>query len=376
MPRPMLVGAVVAVVWVLVVAALPERGGAPRPFVDTVSKQLAASGGRLAPKPGAVLHVYVAPTGSDDNDGTTPDRAVRSLAAAQRLIAAAHPSTDVEIRIQQGRYVAAPLEWSAYVPGHTIAFLPFDYQFGQRSAAAGRPVFRGDGHNGFWLRAVRQPSGARLAFYFLHIEGYSAGAIAFDGGTPPAGGQQPTVQAAAATNGNIVYSMVFRELGSKYVRGGLGFGAVDLINSQNNLIQNNTFESLENAGSAGDAGLVHGVYLSHHSSKNLIRDNHFRLISGDPIRTRDDSGENKIFGNTFVRTGSNAFFSDWFSTKADQGVIECASRANVFYDNTLVSGYRGPIDPWWTIPLDAGYAARGCAADTQARVHAWGNRQQ
>ncbi|HEY7484416.1 MAG TPA: right-handed parallel beta-helix repeat-containing protein [Streptosporangiaceae bacterium] len=369
-PRPAVVGAVVVVVWMLVVAALPGGESSTGNSIEVVSKGLAATGDQLGRRPAAVLRVYVDPQGSDLNNGAAPERAVRSLAAAQRVIAAARPSTDVEVRIKQGTYVAAPLEWSTYVPGRTIAFLPSDYQVGASEGLSGRPVFQGNGNNGFWFRAVRQPGNARLAFYFLRAERYSAGAIAFDGGSE-AGGQQ--------TGNNVVYGMAFRNLGSKHA-GGIGYGAVDLINSQNNVIQRNSFEYLENLGDASEEALVHGVYLSHHSSDNLIRDNRFRRISGDPIRTRDGSSGNKVFGNTFERTGSNAYFSDWFSADASTqqrtGAAECASRSNTFYDNILISGYRGPVEAWWTSPLGADYATRGCGDGAQVRVQAWGNRRR
>lgn len=376
MPRPAMVGAVVAIVWLVVLAALPGGGASKGSFVDVVSRHLAATGGRLAQERAAVFRVYLAPEGSDDNDGTTPDRAVRSLTAAQRVIAAARPGTDVEVRVQHGTYVAPPVQWTTYVPGHAITFLPIDYQFGAGTGGSGgsggRPVFRGDGRNGFWLRAAQQPVDARLSFYFLQVEGYSAGGISVEGAT------QDAQRAATPANGNSVYGMIFRRLGSKHARSGIGYGAIDLINSRNNIIQNNSFEYLENRGRSTEQNLVHGVYLSHHSSDNLIRDNRFYLISGDPIRTRDDSNENKIFGNTFTKTGAGAYISDWFSTGAhatkNATPPECASRANVFYDNTLNSGYRGRVDVVWTSPLGAGYAGSGCANDGQGRVRAWGNR--
>ena len=377
-PRPAMVGAVVALVWLLVVAALPGGGAsdknADNKLFNAVSKNLAATGGRFAHERDAILRVYLDPGGSDSNDGTAPERAVRSLTAAQRVIAAARPGTDVEVRIQQGTYVATPVQWTTYVPKHTITFLPIDYEFGEGSGrVSARPIFRGDGRSGFWLRAIQQPADARLSFYFLQVEGYSAGGIAID-----AGSTQDARQKAAPTNGNSIYGMVFSRLGSKHLRSGVGYGAIDLINSRDNIIQNNAFGYLENLGGSAEENLVHGVYLSHHSSDNVIRDNRFYQISGDPIRTRDDSNENKVFGNTFTRTGAGAYFSDWFSAgdhaKKNGSPVECASHGNVFYDNKLNSGYRGRIGVLWTSPLGPAYAGSGCANDGQGRVRAWSNR--
>jgi hypothetical protein len=375
MPRPAMVGAVVAIVWLVVLAALPGGGASNKELVEAVSRHLAGTGGGFAHERDTVLRVYLAPGGSDGNDGTAPDRAVRSLTAAQRVIAAARRDTDVEVRVQQGVYVSGPVQWTTYVPGHTIAFLPIDYDFGEGSAGiSGRPIFRGDGRNGFWLRATQQPADARLSFYFLQVEGYSAGGIAFDGEHT----QDPQNTRQTPGNGNSIYGMAFRRLGSKYVSSGVGYGAVDLINSRNNIIQNNSFEYLENRGGSTEENLLHGVYLSHHSSNNVIRDNRFYRISGDPIRTRDDSNENKVFGNTFTRTGAGAYFSDWFSTgdhaKKNGSPLECASHGNVFYNNKLNSGYRGRIDVFGTSPLGAAYAGSGCANDGRNRVRAWSNR--
>jgi hypothetical protein len=368
-PPPIALGAIVATVVLLIVAALPGGGSTSGGgLVGVVGGRLGTADAQRALKAKTVLLVYLDPQGSDDNDGSTLARAVRSLAAVQRVIAAARPSTDVEVRIKQGTYIAPPLEWTTYVPGRTILFLPLGYELGESAEGiSSRPVFRSDGSNGFWFRAVPSTGApGRLGFYFLKVERYSAGGIAFDG-------QNSTN--TPGVNGNTVYGMTFRELGSRHARSGVGYGGIDLINSRNNVIQHNTFEQLENGPTKET--LVHGVYLSHRSSNNLIKSNKFYRISGDPIRTRDGSNENKVFDNTFKRTGANAYFSDWFSADdGGDGGTECASHANAFYNNKLISGYRGPVDEWWTSPLQSDYATRGCTNDTRTRVHTWGNRRQ
>jgi hypothetical protein len=325
-----------------------------------------------------VFRVYLDPIGSDANDGVVPQRPVRSLARAQQVIAAARPKADVEVRIRQGIYVAPPVKWSTYIPGHTITFLPVDYEFGEgQTGISGRPVFRGDGSTGFWLKAqpkTGHQGDTRLSFYFLQVEGYSTGGLTFDGGTA-VDQQQMLRPGSPGVNGNTVYGMVFRGLGSKYVRSGVGYGAIDLVNSRNNVIQNNRFTSLENAGSPAEMGLIHGVYLSHHSSGNLIKENRFYNISGDPIRTRNSSSDNKIYDNTFDRTGSNAYFSDWFTSGVRGGRAgECASTGNSFYNNDLISGYRRQISVWWITPEAQAQPGGGCGAAGAQRVHVWGNQ--
>jgi hypothetical protein len=172
--------------------------------------------------------------------------------------------------------------------------------------------------------------------------------------------------------------MVFRGLGSKHASAGVGYGAIDLVNSRNNVIQDNKFVNLENVGGRGEAALIHGVYLSHQSTGNRISGNHFYRISGDPVRTRNGSNENKIYDNIFEKTGSNAYFSDWFANAShatgDGDGVECVSTGNTFYHNKLISGYRGPIKVWWVRPGDPSQAEHTCGPAGAERVQAWGNR--
>jgi hypothetical protein len=377
-PRSVTVGVVAITVWFLVIAATP---GADPPTGDhagraagrTVTDNLSTLGRSN------VLYVYMDPAGSDANDGLAAERAIHSLARAQEVIAAAQPKTDVEVRIRQGLYIAPSVKWSTYVPGHTITFLPIDYEFGEgRAGINGLPIFRGDGSIGFWFKA-ELPQGhqgdTRLGFYYLQVEGYSAGGITFDGGTEVSG-KKISGPDSLSVNGNTVYGMIFRKLGSKHVRGGVGYGAIDLVNSRDNVIQDNSFANLENVGAPGEMALIHGVYLSHHSSDNSISGNHFYRISGDPVRTRNSSNENKIYDNIFEKTGSNAYFSDWFAGRARAygGGGECVSSENTFYNNRLISGYRGQVRVWWVRPDGSGPTGHVCGPAGAKRVHVWGNR--
>ncbi|GAA2085012.1 right-handed parallel beta-helix repeat-containing protein [Actinomadura alba] len=377
--HPALVGAVVAVVW-FVIAAMPG-GGTSTGRQGKEAGRSVAERALAAIGAGKAFRVYLHPQGSDAANGVTPGTAVRSLAAAQRVIAAARPKSDVEVRVAQGDYVAPPLKWTTFVPGHAITFLPIDYEIGESAdGIAGRPVFRGEGSPGFWFRALFEQGGhrgdTRLRFFFLRVEGYSEGGITFDGGTA-VNNARMVMPASGGMNGNTVHGMVFHELGSKHTGRGVGYGAIDLINSRDNLIQDNEFTLLENSGGSGNEALIHGVYLSHHSSANVIKNNRFYLVSGDPIRTRNASDANKVFGNTFRRTGANAYISDWFVDGAKQGsdgAAECASKGNVFYDNRLISGYRAGVETWWVSPGGAGYPGRGCGHGGDKRVRSWGNR--
>jgi hypothetical protein len=397
-PRLDVALAAVVAVLLLVVAPLASAGGTGAGRPGTPARGDAARGSAALSKSlaGGVLRIYLDAAGSDAADGLTPKTGVRSLRRAQRVIADLRPKTDVEVRIAPGTYVAPQVRWTTYVPGRTLTFLPAGYRFGDGAGdKPPRPVFRGDGRGGFWFVAslpAGHPGGdMRLRFYHLQVERYSGGGITLDGGVATraadprgdrsggrAGDQAGLLTAAGAGhNRNTIYGMVFRALGSKHVPSGTGFGAVDLVNSRNNVIQNNAFARLENAGSADARALIHGIYMAHHSSDNVVQDNRFDLVSGDPIRTRNASGDNHMSGNTFTRAGSNAYLSDWFVAVGTAGSPrECPSIGNQFFGNELGSGYPGAgTMKTWSASPQALYDAvrRGCDRPSGKRVRSWGN---
>jgi hypothetical protein len=207
------------------------------------------------------------------------------------------------------------------------------------------------------------------------VEHYDVGGVKIDGGVTTVNGiRRP---ATDGHNGNTIFGMYFTKLGSRWAGPGFGYGGIDLINSRNNLIQNNHFVHIENTGP--DAGLIHGLYLAHHSGSNTISRNRFEMISGDAIRTRNDSNDNDMFYNRFQRTGKDAQFSDWLcdAACAERHNIarDCASHGNVFRENENISGYSGgEISDWYLFQGDLHYAGhKGCSNDGQERVGAWGN---
>ncbi|MFL6074421.1 MAG: hypothetical protein ACJ73S_13590 [Mycobacteriales bacterium] len=346
--------------------------------VGTVA--LAAPGGAAAD---TVFTVYLDPAGSDGNDGLTPATAIRTLARAQAVLTAAAPQTDVEVRVKQGTYVAPTTSWHFIVPGHTISFMPVDYQYGDGIGdIAGRPVFRGDGTAGYWFSGGL-PSGStggdtNLRFYYLQVERYSQGGLTIGGGTTT-NSDGIRVPSTAGANHNTIFGMQFQYLGSKWSSAGFAYGGVDLVNSSDNVIRNNHFVHLENTG--GDAGLLHGVYLAHNSSRNSVTGNQFSYITGVPMRTRNQSDTNDISGNTFTRAGATAFYSEWFcdsSCVADNPghPRECSSHGNVFHDNDTVSGYDGTHLSWWYLqPGGNTYpGGTGCPSlGGEQRIKTYGN---
>ncbi|GAA3435155.1 right-handed parallel beta-helix repeat-containing protein [Kutzneria kofuensis] len=328
--------------------------------------------------------VYLDPAGSDANNGLSTSTAVRTLARAQDVITAARPQADVQVRIKQGTYTAPTTTWTFVVPGHTVTFMPVDYQYGGGiDDIAGRPVFRGNGTAGYWFKG-RMPDSATaggdggLRFYYLQVQDYSEGGIALAGRTTTDSATNLRVPADAGFNHNKVFGLEFVDIGSKWSSAGYAYGGVDLVNSSDNVVQNNHFVHLENAG--GDADLLHGVYLAHGSSRNVVSGNQFAYVSGDPVRVRNGSDDNDVYGNTLTRSGQRGLLSDWFCDTTTGCVSpghprECASHGNLFHDNDNVSGYDGSsISNWATIVGDLDYAGGApCSLGGEARIRTWGN---
>lgn len=340
---------------------------------------LAAVAVLLIPAPAYADHelttIYLATDGANVNDGLTPATAVRTLERVEQIATAA--TGDVEVRISQGTYDIGETLWTTYIPGHTITFMPVDYEIGEGVGDfAGRPVFVGDGE---WWFEARLPSGnpggtTGLRFHYLQVEGYRSGGILIHGGYEVIDGYR--VPSTAGANGNEFRGMYFRQLGSLHNPGPFGYAAIDLINSSNNLIRANHFVRLENA--EPDWSHIHGVYAAHGSSNNQIINNDFAYISGAPVNFRNMSNNNDITGNTFDHTGKKSYYSDWFcgpDCAATSGVQECASQGNEFHDNSLVVGYDGAQVPVKLLYPDGAWYAGGpsCAPLTSERVYAGDN---
>lgn len=327
-----------------------------------------------------ILTLYLSTAGSDANDGASSGTAVLTLDRIEDLVAGA--TTDVEVRVSQGTYVDNQTTWETYVPGHTISFMPVDYEYGEgASGIAGRPVFRSDGTPGYWMYA-RLPEGhaggdTGLRFYYLQVEKYSSGGMVVSGSyETTASGQRVPVGAGA--NRNLWFGMVFKQLGSKWASA-FGWGGLVLAHSSDNVFENSHVQYAENTTPNG--GLIHGLYIEHGSDRNEIRNSAFLWISGDPAHTRNDARDNQIHHNTFTRTGVISYYGEWFCdsvnacTNPPVNPWECASHGNVFANNNLVTNYVGAAGVTWTLqPPGINYeGAAGCDNEGQPRLSTYGN---
>jgi hypothetical protein len=320
---------------------------------------------------GAPFVLYLSPLGADSLSGLTPDEPLLTLTGAQTRLKQYKPviDQDVEIRI---RFVAAmpylgqTVDWTHVSPDHTISFLPEDYRsIGVLGVAVGRPVFDGQGAED-WFFDLRHPeigeTGGRtnVRFYYLHIQGYVPGAIRFRGEWNGESG------GSGWNGGNTVRGCCFSKLGNmRFASDSPGYGALDLVNSDGNVIANNRFEHIENRGE--DGALIHAVYLAHNSEHNRVAGNSFTYVSGDPIRVRDCSNYNAVIGNSFRRAGNLAFISDWYA----EG--ECRSWENEFRDNaSLGFGYSGRRLAYCWLAFDNYDEGSNCPIG-ESRLHSSGN---
>jgi Right handed beta helix region len=346
----------------------------------------------------AAITVYLAPSskgGSDQHTGLSPSSPVLTLARAQQVLQQRNPTGNVEVRIEQGTYVAGQTRWTFYVPGHTISFLPVNYVVGKGRPPGGDPVFTdttlGRAHTaGWWLQAQEPASGplhdggtTGLRFYYLRVQDYTNG-ISFDGqaGHASKDHQNPPmyIKPSAGVNGNTVFGMTFADLGDLFAPGQTGFGAILLTDSSGNRITNNTFDHIENA--AATAGKIHGIYVTHFSSSNSITANKFTTISSYAVKVRDRSNFNDVEHNRFDATGGSSAYRDEFCdlacARANPGTPrQCASYGNRFFYNTIGTVFGGTArqNAWSLSPPGLIYAGgSGCSIPSgQQRLRTGGN---
>ncbi|SDS94364.1 hypothetical protein [Actinoplanes derwentensis] len=333
--------------------------------------------------------IYMNASGSDSAAGDSPATAVKTLERVEQIVAAGPADQDVEVRIHSGTYTAHQTIWQTYRPGHTISFMPDDYEIGGGAdSIAARPVFQNAQASGseryitgYWFYAcaggsLNSGGTSALRFYYLKVQYYSSGGISLDGSAGPCGGgynpsSAPGQPSTRGLDGNTVFGMVFDSLGNKYT-GGLcgdtdwprcGYGGVVLTESSNNRIANNHFVNLRNT----ERSYIHAVYVTHKSSYNRFTGNNVTGVSSDPVKVRDGSNFNtfdaNVFGaNSFLRTSTPPAVH--YLEEVNEDESECSSYHNRFTDNNLgiyLTGSSANLPTWYLNPAGATWAgATGC----------------
>jgi hypothetical protein len=153
----------------------------------------------------------------------------------------------------------------------------------------------------------------------------------------PTGGS--VYQGTKIIHGIRIENCEFNEIGNKYGQASTpAFSAVGLTNAQDSLVANNTFSNIENA---TDAGLLHAIYVAHHSSRNIIENNTFSTSSGDVVRIRNRSNGTIVRNNKFVQPlriqdiNAVSFWYDYSDTIAAN--LECPSIDNSVLFNELIN---------------------------------------
>lgn len=347
--------------------ASPEEPDASPEEPDTTPEEPDAS----TPEPDTTpptpdpLILWMAPNGSDTNDGTASNRPVLTLQRVQKILQARKPQTNVEVRIAPGRYRGQRVTWTHVIPGRKITFT-------RHASDTGRPIFDGclSANNcpgGTWF--ILQHSGGaetNLVFNYLRVENYQT-AISLNGSR----------NAEANSNGsNRIFGCYFDRIGNVFNSSlSPSTAAIRLVNSDDNEIINNHFTNIINTTSPA---LLHAIYIAHLSDRNQILRNRFENNAGDPIRVRDFSNNNVINDNTFKKVAIDAAYSEWYCehdkrTDCTKATPECPSWGNQFRDNHLNGNYA--CKQLGTFKYYQGDTASGCAppAGQTQRLRTSGN---
>ncbi|MGA9524750.1 MAG: NosD domain-containing protein [Myxococcaceae bacterium] len=314
------------------------------------------------------LRIHLAPDGDDARNGLSHEASVLTLERVNALLHALQPRRDVEIRIAPGTYFAQRVNWTYTMPEYAIVFMPAD-------GGTSRPVFDGctaDGtcSGGTWFRFVN--SGGRptnLVFRYLRVQRYST-AISLEGDRNRVDGRN---------GNNTIFGCYFDRIGNVFNTAlSPSTAAVRLVNSDDNRIENNHFVDIINSSSPA---LLHAIYAAHGSERNVVSRNRFVRNAGDPVRLRDFSNDNRILENTFVQSGIEAGYTDWYCdqdarTDCTKPTPECPSWDNQFRDNVLNGTYA--CAPLGTFHYFQDETTSGCQkpTSTSVRLRTSGNVQQ
>lgn len=266
--------------------------------------------------------IYVDLLGTDANEGYSKAEAVQTLQRAMsQAESMADDITSIKIEIAAGTYKAQRFsaQGNERIPITITA------------AAGAKVIFDGAGEGGTWM-TLRQRRGelSGIKVSELEVTNYET-AIDMRGDREHLEHQ---------VGGMEIRHNRFRNIGN-IARSGAqpSTAAIRLVNSRHNVIVRNVFSGIRNTRSCG---LLHAIYVAHHSSENLIENNYFSDSCGDPIRFRDESNQNVVRLNTFKDAWYKSPVSDWFcdgGTRNDctKKTPECPSVDNVLEANKVIS---------------------------------------
>jgi hypothetical protein len=203
------------------------------------------------------------------------------------------------------------------------------YEFTSAANGDHLPIFDGHQQPLTWLKIISTngfDSGVSISR--LNIKNYAT-AISIEGD------REDTKKFNAE---NKIFNMRFENIGQTSLKSSPSTAAVRLVNSRANEIRDNQFINIQNI---QQCGLLHSIYLAHHSSDNLIQHNSFINFCGSPIRTRDDSNRNTARFNSFTHIQSEQLMDQWFCDKDQRQDCtkqqpEQDSHSNVFNMNQVL----------------------------------------
>jgi len=274
--------------------------------------------------PALARDIFVSPTGDDSASGLEATRPVATLQRAMRIGSSLKPADEpIRILVSPGTYRGQSLSLRDRDLTRKIVIS------GTEASATRFPIFSGDGTESTWL-TILASSGkpTNLTIRKLQIDSYQT-AISISGNRD---------DPARFNSGTVIEHNVFSRIGS--IASGVtspSTAAIRLVNSRDNLIRSNSFQTIRNR---KKCGMLHSLYLAHRSSGNVIEDNKFRDMCGSAIKLRDRSNDNLIAGNSFSDLRKAPAIEEWFCDMSRRNDCtkkagECPSTGNLIRQNSF-----------------------------------------
>jgi hypothetical protein len=283
----------------------------------------------LAPPAALAGVIYLDPNGYDTQDGSEPGKAVATLAKAVKLALQRSSSQgtgeNMTVRVAPGFYFNQTLMLNER---QMRGALTID---GASPSAGLYPVFFGDGTS-TWLRYEGSSGRAtRLTITRVNVTNYAT-VISLNGRRD---------DPKAFNHGTTITGNLFTRIGTdSQDPKNMSTAALRLVNSRDNVIQNNIFKTIRSV-PLNACGLLHPIYVAHNSSGNRIIGNTFEDFCGAAIKLRDQSDRNLISHNRFYTQDVVNGVEEWFcdldkNVECTKNTGECPSVDNVVQTNVFL----------------------------------------